>query len=212
MKRVAALLRWGRALPLLACGAAFAQTFGGGAMVEAPFSEWASPQGVVRAFQRACVSSGGEAAAAVDWALSEGFMPADLMHGNLEGLLSGQPGSVLVAPGTRGQVLLAAAQGRQCTVWADAMAGPAVRLAMAEMMGRLSAPGARVQLQVDRNIERAGAWRNQMQWRYRAAGAPQEQALGAVTTLIDTPGTQALHAAPLPINPPAFEPDGVPVR
>jgi len=178
---------------------------------EPPLSAWATPQGVARAFQQACVVTGGEAAAAVDWALSQGFEPAEALRGSVEGLLSGQPGSVLAAPGTRGRVLLAAAQGRQCTVWADQMPGPALRLAVAEALGALAGKGARLQLQADRNLERAGAWRNQTQWRYRAVGVTEDLGLGAVTTLSDSPGTQALHAAPLPAMP-AFAPDGLPTR
>jgi len=190
----------------LACGAAWAQ-----AAQEPPLSAWATPQGVARTFQQACVLTGGDESAAVDWALSQGFEPADAMRGNVDGLLSGQPGSVLAAPGTRGRVLLAAAQGRQCTVWADQTAGPALRSAVIEALAALTSKGARLQLGVDRNFERAGAWRNQMQWRYRAVGVIGDLGLGAITTLSDTPGTQALNVAPLPATP-AFAPDGLPAR
>ena len=155
--------------------------------------------------------TGGEEPAAVDWALSQGFEPVDKQRGDMNGLLSGQTGSVLAAPGTQGHVLLAAAQGRLCTVWADQMSGPAVKLAMVELMGMLSAKGARIQAQPDRNIERAGAWRHQMQWRYRAVGVTQELGVGAVTTLSDAPGTQALHIEPLQATP-AFAPDGLSIR
>lgn len=190
----------------VACGGASAQ-----ASAEPPLSVWATPQGVARTFQQACLLTGADEAAAVDWALSQGFEPAEALRGNVDGLLSGQPGSVLAAPGTRGRVLLAAATGRQCTVWADQMSGPALRTAVAEAVGSLSAKGARVQLQADRNFERAGAWRNQMQWRYRAVGASGDLGVGAVTTLSDNPGTQALNVAPLPATP-AFAPDGLPTR
>jgi hypothetical protein len=190
----------------LACGAAWAQ-----AAQEPPLSAWATPQGVARTFQQACVMTGGDESAAVDWALSQGFEPADAMRGNVDGLLSGQPGSVLAAPGTRGRVLLAAAKGRQCTVWADQTAGPALRSAVIEALAALTSKGARLQLVVDRNFERAGAWRNQMQWRYRPVGVIGDLGLGAITTLSDTPGTQALNAAPLPATP-AFAPDGLPTR
>ncbi|MBC7954991.1 MAG: hypothetical protein H7Y33_03850 [Cytophagales bacterium] len=178
---------------------------------EPPLSVWATPQGVARTFQQGCVLTGGDEAAAVDWALAQGFEPAEALRGNVDGLLSGQPGSVLAAPGTRGRVLLAAAQGRQCTVWADQMPGPALRSAVAEALSTLTAKGARLQLQVDRNFERAGAWRNQMQWRYRAVGTTLDLGLGAITTLSDNPGTQALNLAPLPATP-AFAPDGLPTR
>ena len=192
---------------LLACGGAWAQA----QQQETALSLWATPQGVARAFSQACVLTGGDEAAAVDWALAQGFEPAEALRGNVDGLLSGNPGSVLAAPGTRGRVLLAAATGRQCTVWADQMTGPALRSAVAEAVGVLASKGARVQLQVDRNFERAGAWRNQMQWRYRAVGASGDIGLGAITTLSDNPGTQALHAAPMPATP-AIAPDGLPTR
>lgn len=205
MRRAFAATRLATAA-LMVWGAAWAQ-----APAEPALSEWATPGGVARAFQQACVLTGGDEAAAVDWALSQGFEPAEVVRGNVDGLLSGAPGSVLAAPGTQGRVLLAAATGRQCTVWADQMSGPALRTAVAEAVSSLTAKGSRVQLQADRNFERAGAWRNQMQWRYRAVGASGDLGVGAVTTLSDIPGTQALHAAPLPATP-AFAPDGLPTR
>jgi hypothetical protein len=176
-----------------------------------PLSAWATPQGAARIFVQACVQTSAEEGAAVDWALGQGFEPVDPARGSMDGLLAGQPGSVLAAPGTRGQVLLAAATGRQCTVWAEQMPGPPVRTAMQEALGQLSSRGAKVQLGVDRNFERAGAWRNQLQWRYRAVGASGDLGIGAITTLGDAPGTQGLNVAPLPATP-AFAPDGLPVR
>lgn len=191
---------------LLMCVGASAQ-----AEKEPPLSAWATPQGVARTFAQACIVTGAEEAAAVDWALAQGFEPAEMTRGNVDGLLSGNPGSVLAAPGTQGRVLLAAATGRQCTVWVDQMPGPALRTAVAEAVSVLAGKGNRVQLQADRNFERAGAWRNQMQWRYRAVGASGDMGLGAITTLSDNPGTQALHAAPMPATP-AIAPDGMPTR
>jgi len=208
MTRTFAFTRFVVAAAWLAGGCASAQAQD---PAEAPLSAWATPLGVARTFQQACVLTGGDEAAAVDWALSQGFEPAEALRGNVDGLLSGAPGSVLAAPGTRGRVLLAAATGRVCTVWADQMSGPALRSAVIEAVTSLSAKGARVQLQADRNFERAGAWRNQMQWRYRAVGASGDLGVGAVTTLSDNPGTQALNVAPLPATP-AFAPDGLPTR
>jgi hypothetical protein len=176
-----------------------------------PSSPWASPQGVAKLFQQACVMTNAEEVAAVDWALAQGFEPTDPMRGSMDGLLAGQPGSVLAAPGTRGRVLLAAAQGRMCTVWVDQLPGPALRSAVIDALATLTMKGAKLQLGVDRNFERAGAWRNQMQWRYRAVGASGDLGLGAITTLGDGQGTQALNAAPLPATP-AFAPDGLPTR
>jgi hypothetical protein len=204
----AARIGWAFAL-LAVCGGLGAQV--SSTAEGPPLSAWATPQGVARTFQQACVLTGGDEAAAVDWALAQGFEPADALRGNVDGLLSGQPGSVLAAPGTRGRVLLAAATGRQCTVWVEQTAGPALRTAVVEALSALTSKGAKLQLGVDRNFERAGAWRNQMQWRYRAVGATFDLGLGAITTLSDGPGTQALHAAPLPATP-AFAPDGLPTR
>jgi hypothetical protein len=193
-------------LPLMmACGAAMAQDDPGAS------SAWATPQGVARIFQQACVATNAEASAAVDWALGQGFEPTEATRGNMDGLLSGQPGSVLAAPGTKGRVLLAAATGRVCTVWVDQMPGPALRSAVIDALNTLAMRGARLQLGVDRNFERAGAWRNQMQWRYRAVGASGDLGLGAITTLGDGQGTQALNAAPLPATP-AYAPDGMTTR
>lgn len=184
--------------------AAFAQT-------EAPLSLWGTPQGTAQLFQQACLTTGAEESAAVDWALSQGFEPVDPLRGSMDGLLAGQPGTVLVAPGTQGRVMLAAATGGQCTVWAEQMAGPPTRWAMLDALSSLANKGAKVQLGVDRNFERAGAWRNQLQWRYRAVGASGDLGVGAITTLGDTPGTQGLNAAPLPATP-AFAPDGMRTR
>lgn len=192
-------------LAMLCCGTALAQDN------PAALSAWASPQGVARLYQQACVLTNGEEVAAVDWALSQGFEPTDPARGNMDGLLSGQAGSVLAAPGTRGRVLLAAATGRTCTVWAEQVSGPALRAAVIDALATLSFKGAKLQLGVDRNFERAGAWRNQMQWRYRAVGASGDLGLGAITTLGDGLGTQALNATPLPAVP-AFAPDGLPTR
>jgi hypothetical protein len=106
--------------------------------------------------------------------------------------------------------MLVVRQDRHCTVWGQRISGPAQRLAMAEMLGRLGTGGGRVQLQLERNIERSGAWRNQMQWRYRAVGGSLEFGLGAVTTLGASPATQALNMAPFQPTSPA--PDGLPSR
>ena len=171
-------------------------------------SIWADPRAVARLFRDACVQTEGEAGAVVDWALAQGFDPVDPMRGSTDDLLAGQPGSVLAAPGSDNRVLLVAAQGARCTVWAERVSGPGLRLALVEMTGELGGKGARVQLQVERNIERAGAWRSQMQWRYRRVGGSQDFGIGSVTTLTAAPGTQALHFSPLP---PAanLSPDGI---
>ncbi len=185
-------------------------------VVEAPAavpetSAWALPQGVAQLFQQGCIQHEAQAEAVVDWALSQGFEPADPMRGSVDSMLSGQAGSVLVAPGTGGRVMLAAADKQHCTVWAERMNGPSLRAAMAEMLAQQATRGMKVQVQADRNVERAGAWRNQMQWRYKGVGATQQFGLGAVTTLPAAPGTQALHMEPMAATP-GFAPDGVPAR
>jgi hypothetical protein len=173
---------------------------------------WDAPRNVARAFVQACLLNEGQPAAAVDWALAQGFEPLDPLRGNADELLAGQPGSVLVAPGSQGRVLLAVAEGQRCTVWAEQAAGPSLKLAMAAALGELAAKGARLQVEVDRPIEHAGAWRNQTQWRYRAVGARNEFSIIAVTTLLPAPATQALNLAPARSLGPAYAPDGLPAR
>ena len=168
---------------------------------------WATPQGVATLFHQACVRTEAQNDAAVDWALTQGFEPLDALSGSAQDLLEGQPGTVLASPDSQGRVLLVIAQDRRCTVWAQRISGPALRLAVAEVMGRVNASGARAQLQLERNIERSGAWRNQMQWRFRAVGGSLEFGLGAVTTLTAAPATQALNMAPWHVVAPS--PDGM---
>ena len=181
--------------------------------------DWAAPESVARLFQEACIDSAGKPAGVIDWALANGFDPIDSAGGSADDLLGGEAGTVLAAPPVTPKasdgnpptrVLLAGGAGR-CTVWVEGVAGAPLRLAVAQMLAGLAAKGARLQLQIDRPIERAGAWRSQQQWRYRAPGASQDLGLGAVTTLTDGPGNQAFNATPLPPTP-AFAPDGVPAR
>ena len=198
--------RWRRVAATAALLAAVAVQAQGTVFAVDP-KTWLTPQGVVTVFHQACVRTEAQNDAAVDWALTQGFEPLDALSGSAQDLLEGQPGTVLAAPGSEGRVLLVIAQDRRCTVWAQRVSGPAVRLAVAEVMGRINASGARAQLQLERNIERSGAWRNQMQWRYRAAGGSLEFGLGAVTTLTAAPATQALNMAPWQGAAPA--PDGM---
>ncbi len=171
---------------------------------------WQTPQGVAGVFQQACLRTEAQNDAAVDWALTQGFEPLDAFSGSAQDMLEGQPGTVLTAPGSEGRVLLVITEDRRCTVWAQRISGPALRLAMAEMLGRAGSSGARAQLQLERNIERSGAWRNQMQWRYRPVGGSVEFGLGAVTTLTAAPATQALNMAPWQAITPS--PDGMKAR
>jgi hypothetical protein len=168
------------------------------------------PQGVVTIFELGCLSNAGRPAAAIDWALANDFAPAGPERGVTDGLLDGQPGTVLVAPGTDGRVLLAVSE-NQCTVWAERTAGPPLRAALSSLVVTLLSKGHKAHLVTDRTVEKAGAWRNQLQWRYRAVGETQERSLGLVTTLAPTQqGTQVLRLAPAaPVS--HYAPDGVPV-
>lgn len=169
-----------------------------------------TPERIVGWFQQACVLPAAKAGAAVDWALANGFEPVDPMRGDVSGLLEGQAGSVLAAPDAGGRVMLVAVDGR-CSVWAEQEEGPPLRQALAAMVGTLTAKGAKARIEVERNLERSGAWRSQVQWRYRAVGTVDDLGIGAVTTLANAPGTQVLRVTPL-AAPPGISPDGQPLR
>ena len=155
--------------------------------VSAPASrEPASPQALVRWFEQACVVTQGQAGAAVDWALSNGFEPVDALRGGADTLLDGKPGTVLMAPDSGGQVMLAATDA-QCSLWTEQQEGPPLRAALAAMVGELTAKGGKARVEVERNLERAGAWRGQVQWRFRGLGWSRDVGVGAVTTLANTP-------------------------
>jgi hypothetical protein len=166
---------------------------------------------VVQVFLEGCVLNEGQTGGTIDWALAQGFEPLDPLVAGAEELLGGVEGTVLVAPGSAGRVLLAAAQGQRCVVWAQGQHGPKLRAAFEKMVSALRVKGARVEIMLERNLASAGAWRNQSQWRYRRLGGDQDFGLGSATTLVDGPGAQLLHFAPLPpAAPPA--PDGMPTR
>ena len=198
---------FGAAASLMCAAVALAQ---GLVFPEDPKSSF-TPQGVASIFQQACLRNAAQAEAAVDWALTQGFEPLDALGGAGYELLEGQAGNVLTAPGGENRVLLVVTHDQRCTVWAHRVSGPQLRLAMAEAMDRLGTGGARVTRDFERNIERAGAWRNQTQWRYRAQRGSAEFGVSAVTTLGITPATQALNMAPwqAPAGP---APDGSPAR
>jgi hypothetical protein len=168
-----------------------------------------APEALVRVFDQACIDTSGRAGPAVDWALGQGFEPVDPMRAD-EGLLDGKAGTVLVAPGTYGRVMLAVTE-RQCSVWVERVSGPGLRQALSVHIGRLEGKGHKLTPIVNRSVERSGAWRNQAQWRYRAVGASQDLGLGAVTTLLEAPGTQVMHLAPI-ARTPVTAPDGTPLR
>jgi len=175
-----------------------------------PVREPLTPREMVRWFESACVATQGQAGAAIDWALSNGFEPVDPMRGSTDGLLDGKPGTVLTAPGADGRVMLAAAEA-DCSLWIEGEEGPPVRQALAAAVGALVGKGAKARVEVDRNVERAGAWRGQVQWRYRAMGGSLDFGVAAVTTLANGPGTQVLRVSPL-ARAVEFAPDGVRLR
>ena len=167
-----------------------------------------SAAAIVRAFVEGCVVNEGDPVTATDWALNEGFQPIDPLRDEPQQLLNGQPGTVLSMPGSSGQVLMAVAADRRCTVWTERALGPGVRNALRQSMADLAAKGAQVQPLVDRSIERAGAWRQYEQMRYRRVGGSQDFAVASVTTLTSRPGVQALNFGPYAASP-ARDPDGL---
>jgi hypothetical protein len=164
-------------------------------------------EAVVRAFVDACVISEGDLTGVVDWAVNHGYSPADQTVVDVRPLLGGQAGNVFAMPDTAAPVLLAVTTDRRCTVWAERTSGPALRRAFQQAAAQLAARGARVQTMFDRTIERAGAWRQHLQLRYRRVGGSQDFGIGVVTTVAAAAGSQALHFAPAPAAPPATDAD-----
>jgi hypothetical protein len=169
---------------------------------------------VVRVFIDGCVAHEGDSMKTVDWAINQGFEPDFARGGAAESLLQGQPGTVLALPGIASPVLLAIGLDKRCTVWAERGDGPAVRTEFLKAINALAAKGARVQPTQERTVERGGAWRMQLQMRYRRVGGSQDFGVGAVTTLTTAPAAQALSLAPLPsrLDAPATDPMGLPAR
>jgi hypothetical protein len=169
---------------------------------------------IVRVFIDGCVANEGESMKTVDWAINQGLEPVFETGGAAEALLSGQPGTVLAVPGSASPLLLAIDLDKRCTVWAERGDGPAVRAEFVKAMNALAAKGARLQPLQERTVERGGAWRMQLQMRYRRAGGTQDFGVGAVTTLAAPPSAQALSAAPIAsrLGAPATDPMGLPAR
>ena len=185
----------------------------GDAVPAAPALRSAPPsvQAVVQVFLDGCVLNEGRSSAVIDWALAQGFEPMDPLRTGAEDLLGGAAGAVLAAPGTSGQVLLAAGDDRRCIVWAERTNGPGLRIAFQKMISDLGFKGAKLQSVIDRNLSSAGAWRHQTQWRYRRVGGSEDFGLGSATTLAATPASQLLHFAPMARVAPPY-PDGMPSR
>jgi hypothetical protein len=169
---------------------------------------------IVRVFIDGCVANEGESMKTVDWAINQGFEPDFAQGGAGETLLSGRPGTVLAMPNSASPVLLAIDLDKRCTVWAERGDGPAVRAEFVKAMNALAAKGARLQPLQERTVERAGAWRMQLQMRYRRVGGSQDFGVGTVTTLTAPPAAQALSLAPMAsrLEAPATDPSGVPAR
>jgi hypothetical protein len=169
---------------------------------------------IVRVFIDGCVAHEGDSMKTVDWAINQGLEPDFARGGAAETLLQGQPGTVLVLPGSASPVLLAIDLDKRCTVWAELGDGPAVRTEFVKAINALAAKGARLQPLQERTVERGGAWRMQLQMRYRRVGGSQDFGVGAVTTLTAQPAAQALSLAPMPsrLDAPATDPMGLPAR
>lgn len=151
----------------------------------------------VHVFVEACVKGEGQVTPAVDWALNHGFEPQDAEgKDGTDGfrLLRGRPGVVFATPDPQARLLLAVTHDRRCTVWAERAAGTGTQNAFVQAAGALA---GQVAPELDRTLERAGARRRQIEYRWRAAAGAQEFSLGAVTTTTETPAAQALHMAPL---------------
>lgn len=166
---------------------------------------------IVKAFVDGCIANEGDLVVATDWALGQGFEPVDPLKSDPQQLLNGQPGIVLAMPGTGGQVLMAVAADRRCMFWTERALGPGVRNALRQTLTEMGTKGAQVQTLVERAIERAGAWRQHEQLRYRRVGGSQDFLVASVTTLSPRPGAQALSFAPYAAGP-ARDPDGHPAR
>jgi hypothetical protein len=161
-------------------------------------------------FLDGCLAFEGELQPVVDWALNAGLMPQDANAPGSLVLLDGKAGSVFSPAGAEGRILLAVAEGRHCVLWIDRAPGPSIRLALLRGLGERKARGEKLDAEFDRKVERAGAWRQQTQWRWRRVGGSSDYGIGLVSTLTDSPASQVLRLAPLA---PAvgFAPDGVPI-
>lgn len=157
-----------------------------------------TPAEAAKLFLQACVATRGDVTQAVDQGLQAGLFPYAGDAPIAASLLDGQAGSALVRvqgeAGERISYLLAVVPQVHCTVWVEAAHGPSVHLALLQALdGLRQAGGGELEPVTERTIERSGAWRRQVQWRYRAPAGQSELRLGAVTTLGDTPGFQVLR-------------------
>lgn len=166
---------------------------------------------LVQIFVDACMATGGSLQPAVDWAVTQGFQPLDAEATGSRALLDDRPGSIFSPPGLEGRVMLAIASGGHCLVWADRAHGPGVRLSLQAALGERASRGDRLEVEVDRKVERPQGWRQQTQWRLRPAGQAAGLQVGLLNTLTDLPAPQVMRLQAVAATP-AFAPDGLPQR
>lgn len=165
--------------------------------VVAPPSGPASVPDAIKAFVEGCVAHEGDRQAVVDWAINNGYEPLETLQTEAQvHYLAGRNGTVLRQP-PDGQIVLVAAAGEHCMVWAENASGPKLGLAFQNAVGALARSGATTKTTMQRTVSRGGIWRRQVQVRYKRAEGAREFGLGAVTMVNRAPGTQALKFAPL---------------
>lgn len=159
-----------------------------------------APVDPVRLFIDACLLAASGPAEAVDRGLQAGLFPYPGDAPQAAPLLDGRPGTVMSLAGPAGDpppiVMLAVVPGGHCTVWAEGLHGPSLHQDLILAVEALrQQEGVSVQPLSERTVERAGAWRRQVQWRFRLAPGQPELGFGTVTTLGDAPGAQVLRLA-----------------
>lgn len=167
-------------------------------MAEAAAPVDPTPAEAARLFLHACVATRGDATQAIDQGLQAGLFPYAGDAPIAASLLDGQAGSAMVRmhgeAGDRINYLLAVVPQVHCTVWVEAAHGPSVHLALLQALdGLRQSGGGELEPVTERTVERSGAWRRQVQWRYRTPAGQAELRFGAVTTLGDGPGFQVLR-------------------
>lgn len=193
----------GAAVFLVAAGLARAQTQVPQPQVSAAELHTAAPplspanvDDAVAAFVNGCIAHDGDRQAVVDWAVNNGFQPVDTLQSDAQAqYLGGRVGTVMHHPNDV-QIILVAAEGEQCMVWAENASGPRLGIAFQTAVGTLARGGAQAKTTLQRTVSRGGIWRRQVQVRYKRADGAREYGLGAVTMVNRAPGTQALKFAP----------------
>lgn len=157
-----------------------------------------TPAEAAQLFLQACVATRGDATRVVDQGLQAGLFPYAGDAPIAASLLDGQAGSAMVRmqgeAAEQIRYLLAVVPQVHCTVWVEAAHGPSVHLALLQALdGLRQTGGGELKPITERTVERSGAWRRQVQWRYRTPAGQPELRFGAVTTLGDMPGFQVLR-------------------